>query len=275
MKKYLYKFAIVLQLFLILSSLANLLYCAIEHREVMFFGTIYLFFVPYFRFLASGNIYEGIVLFLFVIFTIFLFIFAAKDFLDSENRKSWALPSNLVWILYSIAPCLIYTDLHTLERIGEMDNFMPSIFFSFIVILFLFIITLMKFCDQCKNIRNKPDPAKEEFLPEKFEWHCISYKQIRRTSLGSPVIVCVCFILSLTLKYLNGPVVDLVINVLYGFCLFFLIVIFFGTIYEYYNYGKRTGEKPPTKNFLKKLNIIQIVSFIFLALSFLVFTFVL
>ena len=53
-----------------------------------------------------------------------------------------------------------------------------------------------------------------------------------------------------------------------------MIFIFVEIIYECKRYENKTGEKPPTDNFLKNLNIMQIITFILFAVSFLLFAFI-
>ena len=60
----------------------------------------------------------------------------------------------------------------------------------------------------------------------------------------------------------------------YIICAMLMIFIFVEIIYECKRYENKTGEKPPTDNFLKNLNIMQIITFILFAVSFLLFAFI-
>lgn len=74
---------------------------------------------------------------------------------------------------------------------------MISIYFPGFVYLMICTAQFLKVADQQKIIRSKPDPSKKEFFPENFQMRSISYRQIKRTALGTPVIESVCFFLCL------------------------------------------------------------------------------
>lgn len=271
MRKILYKFAVALQWLLITVSIINLLYCAITGEEILFIGTYCLLVIPYLRICAYGRIFDALALLVFLLISIFLVIYSTRDFLNDEAEKSWALMANFVWFTYSLLFCWAFADLYTMDKIQTLKKFEQSMLFDDFIWLFVTIVTFIKFCDMHRNMHSK---SGADLTPTKNQWHCVSYNQIQRTALGSPVIIGICSFVGFTIKYLGSPLATYLINVFNSFALFCSVVIFFGTIYETNRFEKRTGQKPPKKNFLMKLNIIQVCSMIFLALSYLLVTFV-
>lgn len=271
MKKILYKFALVLHWLLIMISIINLLYCAITGEEILFVGTYCLLFIPYLRICLYGNITDALALLVFLLISIFLAIYSTKDFLNYKAEKSWALMADFVWLTYSLLLCWGFTDLYIMDKIQTLQNFEQSMLFNDFIVLFITIVIFVKFCDMHKTMHSK---SGANFASTKKQWHCVSYDQIQRTAFGSPVIIGICSFVEFTVKYLGSPLKSYLINIFNGFAVFCSVVIFFGMIYETYSFEKRTGQKPPTKNFLMKLNIIQACSMIFLVFSYLLVTFV-
>lgn len=72
---------------LILSTIINLIFCIITSSNTIVFTSIYLPFIPYFRFLKSGNIAEVFALLLFLAITITLYIFCVKELFNENNKK--------------------------------------------------------------------------------------------------------------------------------------------------------------------------------------------
>ena len=273
MKK-IYVFGLALQAYSILATIANLIYCAITGESTIFVGTINLMLIPYTRYCDSGNFFELIVLFIFFGITLSLFLLASKDFLNPSLRKMIAIPLNQIWYALSGIGFVAFTDLKLIDDIFSCDSSLNSIVFAGVLIILTTVLLLLKTHEQQNFIRQHPDKNKEEFLPENHQTHAISYRQIRRTALGLPVFVCVCFVFSLWTKYLNGPFVKETNNFVYALIFIAGILLIINTVYETYNLEKRTGQKPPKKNFLMELNIILVCSMIFLVLSYLLVTFV-
>ena len=124
------------------------------------------------------------------------------------------------------------------------------------------IVLIMKWLSRNQMVRSNPMLYKEEFLPEKFTLSAKSYEQIKRTAMGIPVIALAIFITCLLLKYLNNNITFCIITLLYIVSLVIMVSIFFGIIYEFNIFQKRTNKKASTPDFLKKLNKIQIISII-------------
>lgn len=274
MKKIIYIFGLTIQAYSILVTIANLIYCAVVDQITVFTGTIHLLLIPYTRYCTSGNFFELIVLFIFLGITVSLFFLASKDFLNPSLRKMIAIPLNQIWYALSAIGFVAFTDLNIIYDIFSCESYSGSIIFACVLIILTTILLLLKTNEQQNFIRQHPDKNSEEFLPEKRQTHAISYRQIRRTALGTPVFVCVCLAFSLWTKYLNGLLVKGTNDFVYALVFIVGILLIINTVYETYSFEKRTGQKPPTKNFLMKLNIIQVCSMIFLVLSYLLVTFV-
>lgn len=239
---------------MIVSTTINLFYNVLLSEKKIFFTSISLFFVPYFRFWDNGGFEEILFLFLFTIITVILFIVSSKELLDPSNRKAPYTILNIFWIMMSTFITLIV----------EINNklFLPSldiIYFYMFVIVFIFLIVFAKWSDQNKVIREKPLNSKEEFLPENFQFQTKSYQQIARTAKGTPVIAFSCFLFSLFLWYLDKDI-TIFRNFLYGIVLVLIVIISIGTFVDCKRFEKRTGEKPPTSHFLRRLIIMQVIS---------------
>lgn len=272
-KRSLYIVGVAVQGLMIINSLINyFIYLQNSAKPIDPF-TIRAFFVPCNRYLESGSIIEIFVLLAFIVISIVLYIFASRDLLNRKNRNSAFIILNTFWFLISYSVVFIFMNPDEINVLMSSEGFILSML-ELIPSFLLLLMLICKGLDQ-KNLRRKePDPTKEEFLPENFQMRSISYRQIKRTAMGTPVIAAVCFLLCLYIRYLNGLLVAQTINFLYALSAIFIVIIFIGTIVECRSFEKRTGQKPPTENFLKKLNIVQIVSFILFALTYILFVFI-
>lgn len=266
MKKIYYNFVIILQGTMILSTIINIVYCFIVSKVDIFLTSIFLMFVPLNRFLNENNYYELLVLLFFGAITIIFYIFSVKETLNKYIEKTPFLIINALWFYISNFS-IMFLDSNEATIILQVN----PIFIS-IVAISLILLIILKWIDLNKLYRNKSIPNFEDPLPENFQLQAKSYEQIKRTALGTAVISIGVFLFNLLLIYINNTSSILLIfrNFMYSFCMFFEIIIFFGTIHDCKAFEKKTGQKPPLKKFLKKLNIIQILSIVLLAISFFV-----
>lgn len=268
MKKTVYIFELLLQGIMFIISLINMIYNLIETTHAVFIrkvfpGSIYLFFVPYNRYIDEENALELVVLFVFFIISFGSLFLSARELLDDKNLKFPFTIINTLWFGFaSIVPMFIA--LVNEENFAEYffeTNYVES-YLSIVIALLQGIILIMKSLNHNKIVRENPMYAKEEFLPENFTWSAKSYLQIKRTAMGTPVIAVAIFVWCLLLKYLNINITFWFITFLYIISLISMILIFFGVIYECNMFQKRKNESLPTTDFLKKLNKIQIISII-------------
>ena len=258
MKKIYYGIVMGFQGYMILISVINLIFCVITgNSNQIFFGSIYLFFVPYIRYINSGNIFEILILVLFFVFTIAVYILSLRELFNDKNLKAPFTIINVIWMLLSYASVILAVDS------GISYNFIPYI----TLILLLIVLILIKWSEQNKAMRSKTIPDEEDPLAENFQLSAKSYRQIARTAKGSPIIETGVFLVSIYLKYLYLQSFTFV-TWFYLITVVLAILIFIGTIYDCRSFKKKTGQCPPSENFLKKLNIMQIVSFILFAISF-------
>lgn len=136
------------------------------------------------------------------------------------------------------------------------------------MLILILPIILTKSFEQNKVMRNKPKLDKEDPLPENFQMHAKSYAQIKRTAFLISSLEAFAFLSSLYFWYLVS-FAKLYINTIYLGFTALAIFFFIGIIYDYKLYKKTHKEEPPTKHFLRNLNIMQLVSFSLFALSYL------
>ncbi len=266
MKKIYYYFVIAMEGIMIISTLINVIFCLITYKIDIFITSIYLVFVPINRFLNSNNYFELLLLLFFIGITIVFYIFSAKEILNKKIEKTPFIILNAIWI-YMSGICLMFLNSNEAKVILNLNPIFVSI--SAVSIIGLIIL---KWSDLNKLYRNKPVPDYEDPLPENFQLKAKSYKQIKRTALGTPVISIGVFLFNLLLVYINSENSVLITfrNLMYGFSIFLELIILFGTIHDCKEFQKITGEKVPKKDFLRKLNAIQIVSIVLFVLSFFV-----
>lgn len=268
MKKAVYIFELLLQGAMLVISLVNIVYNLIEATQAVFVrrvfsGSMYLFFVPYNRYIDTENILELVILLLFFAVSFGLYIFSAKELFNDKKIKIPFTVMNFLWFIFSVSVPMFIAVVNT-ENFVELfieKNFL-GLGLSYVTMIMITAVLVVKVINNNKIIRSNPELYKEEFLPERFQLSAKSYAQIKRTAMGTPVIALGAFIVCLLLKYLNDNITFGVITALYIFSLAFMIFIFTGLIFECKSFQKRNIEKLPSPNFIKSLNKMQIVSMI-------------
>lgn len=267
MKRLYYKFVIGLQGVIILSSIINIIYCAFTKEQEVFAFSMYLPVLPIIRFNLTKNIIEIVIMIVFLAVTLLLYYFSTKQLLDDKNIKAPFTAANFVWYMLAQISLVIqvFNDNALANIIGNKHLLLPIV--SSIVVLLMLIMLLMKWSQQNNNIRKHPTLRKDNYLPENFQLDATGYNQITRTAKGSPVILCIIFLLCTLICYLQVEYSDFSL-LIYGIGSVIFICIFFSTIIECKKYERKTKEKPPHKNYLKKLCIMQITAFVLYAISF-------
>ncbi|MEE0060342.1 MAG: hypothetical protein UE295_05895 [Acutalibacteraceae bacterium] len=266
MKKAVYILELLLQGAMLLISLVNIVYNLIEATQAVFIrrvfsGSMYLFFVPYNRYIDTENILELLILALFFAISIGLYVFSAKELFDDKKIKIPFTVMNFLWFIFSVSvPMFMAVDNE--ESFVELfveKNFL-GLCLSYITMFMIVAVLHVKVINSIKIIRSNPELCKEEFLPERFQLSAKSYAQIKRTAMGTPVIALGVFIVCLLLKYLNSSITFGIITALYIGSLAIMLFIFVGLIFECKSFQKRNIEKLPAPDFIKGLNKTQIIS---------------
>lgn len=266
MKKAVYILELLLQGAMLLISLVNIVYNLIEATQAVFIrrvfsGSMYLFFVPYNRYIDTENILELLILALFFSISIGLYLFSAKELFDDKKIKIPFTIMNFLWFIFSVSvPMFMAVDNE--ESFVELfveKNFL-GLCLSYITMFMIVAVLHVKVINNIKIIRSNPELYKEEFLPERFQLSAKSYAQIKRTAMGTPVIALGVFIVCLLLKYFNSSITFGIITALYIGSLAIMLFIFVGLIFECKSFQKRNIEKLPAPDFIKGLNKTQIIS---------------
>ncbi len=265
--KIIYLIEIFLMSFTFLSTAINIIYDIINCCDDVFFSSVYLLMVPYLNFFKTSSFFELIPFIIFWSISIILAILASREYMNCKLRKMIFIPLIGLWYIISTAPTIVAYNFYN----GDDETLIGNMLFSMLMTIFLGIVFIIKFISVFRY--NKRNGNKEILYFENFQMHATDYEQIKRTSLLSPLSAIACFLMCLLIKYLN-------VKILRFYYLFYIIIamllifIFVGIIYECKRYENKTGEKPPTDNFLKNLNIMQIITFILFAVSFLLFAFI-
>ncbi len=276
MKKTVYISELLLQGAMLIISLVNIIYNLIEATQTVFIrrvfsGSMYLFFVPYNRYIDNRNIFELLILLLFFVVSIVLCVFSGRELLNDKTIKIPFTIINFLWFIFSASIPMFIAE-KSQESFIELfieKNFL-GLCLSWITILVQVVVLFIKVINNNKIIRSNPELYKEDFLPERFLMSAKSYAQIKRTAMGTPVIASGAFIVCLLLKYFNDTITFGAITALYIFSLVIMIFLFVGLIFECNSFQKKNIEKIPSSNFIKGLNKIQIISIIIFICSYLI-----
>ena len=272
MKRVLYYTYIVLQGLVLAVTLTNVIYCFVTHELVNFGATTYpLLFVPFYKVYNGGSLFNILVCIVFASFSVYVYIRSAIEFLNLNLRKGVFIGINFLWVLFASLCC------SALNFDINFDEFIYGGKYSISVVLLLlgFMAMLVKISDMHNVIRADRRDG-EDFLPEEFQLDAKSYKQIKRTANGMPWFAGVSFSVSLLLIYVGGEkfIGMLWINYIYIATAFLIVVNFFVCIQQTKKFEKKTGIKMPSEDFLKKINLLHIVTFVlFVASYFVVFYF--
>lgn len=276
MKKTVYISELLLQGAMLIISLVNIIYNLIEATQTVFIrrvfsGSMYLFFVPYNRYIDNRNIFELLILLLFFVVSIVLCVFSGRELLNDKTIKIPFTIINFLWFIFSASIPMFIAEKsqESFIEIFIEKNFL-GLCLSWITILVQVVVLFIKVINNNKIIRSNPELYKEDFLPERFLMSAKSYAQIKRTAMGTPVIASGAFIVCLLLKYFNDTITFGAITALYIFSLVIMIFLFVGLIFECNSFQKKNIEKIPSSNFIKGLNKIQIISIIIFICSYLI-----
>ena len=202
-------------------SLINVIYNLIESVQSVFItkvflGSIYIFFIPYNRYINNDNVFELLILFLLFVISFMVLFFSAKELLNNKNIKYPFTIANILWFDFILIIPLLIVSSHDKDFLEyfSCSNFIYGYLSIFIMILQI-IVMIMKSFNYYRMVKNNSILAKEEFLFETFSWHAKSYKQIKRTALGIPVITILTFFFSLLLEYINTEKSIILIDFLY------------------------------------------------------------
>lgn len=272
-KRIYYALVFILQGATFISSLASIILWFVKPTNDLFLGSIYLFFVPLQRYMEDGNLLEILVLLIFISVSVLLYLLSFKEVFDENKKKPLITICNMVWILFSgYISFNIGIKIHDpfvmyLFNENYLVMFVPGIIF----IMFGLLI-LIRWKPQ-GYLRNHTTLRKNDYYVEESKFKPTGYEQIKRTAIGVPVLSTACVILSWLFWYLNFN--DTKIRcIIYLVTLIFGLIGLFGTIIDCKGFEKRTGQKPPTKNFLKNLILIQCLSIVLLVVSFIPLCFV-
>lgn len=268
MKRALYYTYIVMQGIVLAVTLSNVIYCIATNSLLGFGITSYpALFVPFLKVYEGGSIWNYLVFLLFAFFSVFVYLRSIQEFLNRNLRKAIFIPINFFWIIvaYSCSLFLIL-DNNFLQLIT--NTFDISLFLTFFG-LFVLIIKTSEIHDVIRADRRDG----EDFLPEEAQLDAKSYKQIERTAKGMPWFAFVCFIVSLYIWYvdIDSYLGMMYINLIYIGTALILIINFFICIDQTKKFEKRTGQPMPSEDFLKRINVLQIVTFIVFLASYFVF----
>lgn len=111
-KKVLYVSYIGLQGIGIISTIINLIYCAVSSTQTLFITSIYYIpFVPFLRYTENQSIIELFLIVFFLLITIILFVLSSRELLDTKNEKNPFSMLNIIWYSLSFFLWLFYTNM--------------------------------------------------------------------------------------------------------------------------------------------------------------------
>ena len=135
MKKTVYIFELLLQGVMLVISLINIIYNFLKITQAVFIrevfpGSIYLFFVPYNRYIDEGNVFEILILFVFFIISFGLYFCSARELLDDKNIIYPFTIINFLWFNFSatVPMFIAMIDKEYFIKVFTEKNFL-SIFF--------------------------------------------------------------------------------------------------------------------------------------------------
>ena len=269
MKRALYYTYIVMQGIVLAVTLSNVIYCIATNSLLGFGITSYpALFVPFLKVYDGGALWNYFVFLLLACFSVFVYIKATREYLDRGLRKAKFISINFLWLILSYSCCffLIFDDCF----MELLENNIPMV--SGILFTLGGITSFVKIYEAYDVIRADRRDG-EDFLPEEAQLDAKSYKQIERTAKGMPWFAFVCFIVSLYIWYvdIDSYLGMIYINLIYIGTALILIINFFICIDQTKKFEKRTGQPMPSEDFLKRINVLQIVTFIVFLASYFVF----
>lgn len=260
-KKILYGIAISVQLIIILSTIINVVVCIISSENIVFFSSLYFLLVPNMKFAVSCNYLEIVSFIIILLITLYLFIRSSKEYFNFKLKKSIFIPFNTIWIIVSSIFSLV---AYNLTNTDALNLCFENMVFYMIVSTFLTVTMVIKVFDVLKY--KKLNEQSDYNLSDKFQMHAIDYEQVKRTVKLPIYLEMGAIIFSVCMKYCNNDANLLFIPSCIGIAIFSMIS-FIGIIYEFYRLKNKLKKEPPN-NFLIKLNIAQIISFVLFAISF-------
>lgn len=267
MKRALYYLCIVAQGVTLAITLANVIYCFSTNSLVSFGITSYpLLFVPFYKIYNGGSLYNILAFIVFASFSVFVYVKSTKEFLDRNLRKGVFIGVNYLWSLFAYSSCSsLLLDLDFADFVGGGEYYVT------VLLMLLGLVAMVVKTYESHDVIRADRRDGEDFLPEEFQLDAKSYKQIERTAKGMPWFAFVCFVISLVVLYVGGEkfISMLWISFMYIATAFLMIINFFICINQTKKFEKRTGLKMPSEDFLKKINVLQITTFILFVLSYL------
>ena len=250
----------IFQLLLILFTIFNILFCYITSQQTIFLGSISFLFIPYFRFINYCNITDFFILLLFIAITLLLSIKSLVETINKKKKVNFPFLSlNILWVWFASFSCIFTEELNYYE-----NAFSPfTLLINFILLLSLFIYKTFEYrASICKLDQN-----------------VVTYKKIEKTSKqilaieGASFVFCFIFWYFSKCSSIGKNIFIFISDWLYIFVTLIAIIYFIATIDAFYRHKKSHLEPLPSPNYIKQINIKQIVSFLFFELSYILINF--
>ncbi len=272
MKRFLYYIFLALEGIVLAVTLANVIYCIVTNSLVSFGVTSYhALFVPFLKVYEGGSAWNYIVFLFFAGFSVFVYIKTIQEFLDCKLRKAKFISINFLWMILAYSCCIFLVfDMNYLELIKDYTPTVSN------VLLALGWITLLVKIYEAHDVIRADRYDDEEFLPEEAQLDAKSYKQIERTVKGMKWLAFVCFIVSLYIWYVKNELMLYVKlrDFIYIGTALIIIINFFICYGQTKKLEKKTGQPMPSEDFLKKINVLQIITFILFVASYFVLLYI-
>lgn len=256
----------VAQGFVLALTLVNVIYCFVTESLVCFDFTGYpLLYVPLYKFSHTHSLLDILAFVVFAFFSLFLYVKSLFEFLDNRLRKGWFVFINLLWLLFATLSCYpLCFDIDFVDFVFASEY---KIGYS---LFLLALIAVMVKTNEIQSVVRADRRDGEDFLPEEFQLDAKSYKQIERTAKGMPWLAFVSFVISLIILYIDGDkfISALCINLIYVGAALMMIANFFICIDQTKKFERKTGLTMPSEDFLKKINVLQITTFILFVASY-------
>lgn len=255
----------------ILVSIVNILFCITTKSLTVFYFSLDFLLFPYYRFFENGNVFDLIVMFLFVSVSIFLAIGALTESLgitDNEIIKPLKFTAlNLFWTV--TVTCCNFLFISLLDILpNDTPADMPILSFIRLDILSIYFISaflmfLLRFLSNFNYLMKIKNSS------------TINYKLIEKQSNQFIIIEISVFVLVFLFKYftfyLDISAFYKLQNICYFVAVLVLIFYFINTRKIFKNYQKTELESTLSNKYFKKILIKEIVSFVVFALSYFIF----
>ena len=252
----------------ILFSIVNILFCIITKSLTVFYLSLDFLLLPFYRFTENGNVFDLIVMFLFVSVSVFLAIGALIESLgitDNEIIKPFKFTAlNLFW---SVAvTCCNFLFISLLEILPiDIPADMPILSFIRLDILSIYFVSaflmfLLRFL------------SNYNYLMERKSSVTVNFKLIEKQSNQFAIIEISVFVLVFLFKYftfyIDASAFYKLQNICYLVAVWVLIFYYIQTRKILKNHQKTGLEPNPPNRYFKKIFMKQIVSFVLFVLSY-------